>query len=234
MPRTPCKLLLVLGLMLLVAGGCGEQQEPTPPASPVVIRKKVEAPQPPAAQAVKPSDQEEAPKAPEKPPVEEAKVEPAPPEAELEPLEAELEPEPSPEGPEETLKKAAYVYDPKGKIDPFQSLFVTQPSARRGTKVQISARERKLPLTPLQKIDLSQLKVVGIIISATGNKALIEEPSGKGYVVTKGTYLGANFGQVKRILRDRVIVEEEVEDFFTGQMKLQTVDLILQKKLGEL
>jgi type IV pilus assembly protein PilP len=233
MPRIPCNLLLVLGLMLLVAGGCGEQQEPTPPASPVVVRKKVEAPQPPAAQAVKPSDQE-APEAPEKPPVEEAKVEPAPPEAEPEPLEAEVEPEPSPEGPEEILKKAAYVYDPKGKIDPFQSLFVTQPSARRGTKVQISARERKLPLTPLQKIDLSQLKVVGIIISATGNKALIEEPSGKGYVVTKGIYVGANFGQVKRILRDRVIVEEEVEDFFTGQMKLQTVDLILQKKLGEL
>jgi hypothetical protein len=38
---------------------------------------------------------------------------------------------------------------------------------------------------------------------------------------------------VKRIVKDRVIIEEEVEDFFTGQRRLQTVDLILQKKLGE-
>jgi type IV pilus assembly protein PilP len=190
---------------------------------------------------VKPIDQEaaeaitaEAPteaEVPEKPPLEQAKVEPAPLEAEAGAPEApgaEVEPEPTPE---DVLKKVAYAYDPKGKIDPFQSVFVTQP--REGTKVRISARERKIPLTPLQKIDLSQLKVVGIIVSATGNKALVEDPSGKGYVITKGTYVGANFGRVRKIIRDRVIVEEEVEDFFTGQMKLQTVDLILQKKLGE-
>jgi type IV pilus assembly protein PilP len=75
--------------------------------------------------------------------------------------------------------------------------------------------------------------VVGIIIAPTGNKALVEDPSGKGYVITEGTYVGASFGRVRRIVKDRVIIEEEVEDFFTGQMKLQTVDLILQKKLGE-
>ena len=247
MSWTPCKLLLALGLMVLVAGGCGEQQEPTPPPKPVVVRKKIEAPQPPAVQAVKPSDQEavepvtaEAPpeaEAPEKPPleqakVEQAKVEPAAPEAEPTTPEAELEPEPTPEEIEEIGKKVAYVYHPKGKIDPFQSVFTTQP--REGTKLQITARERKLPLTPLQKISLSQLKVVGIIIAPTGNKALVEEPSGKGYVITKGTYVGANFGRVRRIVKDRVIIEEEVEDFFTGEMRLQTVDLILQKKLGDI
>ena len=238
MPWTPCKLLLALGLMVLVAGGCGEQQEPTPPPKPVVVRKKIEAPQPPAVQAVKPSDQEaaepvtaEAPpeaEAPEKPPLEQAKVEPAAPEAEPTTPEAGLEPEPTLE---EIGKKVAYVYHPKGKIDPFQSVFTTQP--REGTRLQISARERKLPLTPLQRISLSQLKVVGIIIAPTGNKALVEDPSGKGYVITKGTYVGANFGRVRRIVKDRVVIEEEVEDFFTGQLRLQTVDLILQKKLGE-
>jgi type IV pilus assembly protein PilP len=82
-------------------------------------------------------------------------------------------------------------------------------------------------------VDLSQLKLVGIIVSPTGNKALVEEPSGKGYVITRGTYVGPNFGRVKRILPDRVVVEEEVEDFFSGEMQLQTSELILQKKLGE-
>jgi type IV pilus assembly protein PilP len=227
MPSTPCKLLLALGLMVLVAVGCGEQQEATPPAKPKVVRKKIEAPKPPAVQAVKPIDQEPTgPVTAEKPPVEVAKVEavPATPEA-------EVDKEPSPE---DIIKKVAFVYHPKGKMDPFRSVFVAQRREREGGRVRIDADERRrnIPLTPLQKVAVSQLKVVGIIMVPTGNKALVQDPEGKGYVITKGTYLGSNFGQVKIILRDRIVVVEEVEDFFTGQMKLQTVDLMLQKKSG--
>ena len=124
-----------------------------------------------------------------------------------------------------------YTYHPQGKIDPFRSVFVTQP--RKSMEVSKRAREQKMPLTPLQKLGVSQLKVVGIIISPAGNKALVEDPAGKGYVIAVGTYVGSNFGRVTRILKDRVIVEEEVEDFFTGKMKLQPVELRLQKKFGE-
>ena len=236
MPSTPCKLLVAVGLMVLIAVGCGEQQEPTPLAKPVVVRKKIEAPKPPAVQAVKPSDQEPtepvtAEKPPEaevkeKPPVEVAKVEaePATPKPE-----AETDKEPSPE---EIIKTVAYIYDPKGKIDPFRSVFVAQQRARSRIRIDADERRKNIPLTPLQKVAVSQLKVVGIIIAPAGNKALVQDPEGKGYVITKGTYVGSNFGQVTRILRDRIVVEEEVEDFFTGQMKLQTVDLMLQKKSG--
>jgi type IV pilus assembly protein PilP len=224
--------------MVLIVVGCGEQQEPAPPAKPVVVRKKIEAPKPPAVQAVKPSDQkptepvtaEKPPEAEvkEKPPVEVAKVEaePATPKPE-----AETDKEPSPE---EIVKKVAYIYDPKGKIDPFRSVFVAQQQGRARSRIRIDADERRknIPLTPLQKVAVSQLKVVGIIIAPSGNKALVQDPEGKGYVITKGTYVGSNFGQVTRILKDRIVVEEEVEDFFTGQMKLQTVDLMLQKKSG--
>jgi type IV pilus assembly protein PilP len=195
-----------------------------------MVRKKVEVPPPPAVQAVKPADQEGAePAEPTSTAMVRKTVEaaPQPPGAEA----PEVPPEAKPAPPEEPERKLAYVYDPKGKINPFQSVFVTQPRGRRGTKVQIAARERKLPLTPLQKIDLSQLKIVGIMVIPTGNKALVEDPSGKGYVITKGTYVGANFGRVKRILKDRIIVEEEVEDFFSGQMKLQTTELRIQKRL---
>jgi uncharacterized protein YgiM (DUF1202 family) len=41
MSSTSFKLVVALGLMVFVAVGCGEQQEPTPPAKPVVVRKKV-------------------------------------------------------------------------------------------------------------------------------------------------------------------------------------------------
>ncbi|RLC65168.1 MAG: hypothetical protein DRH97_08120 [Chloroflexi bacterium] len=119
-------------------------------------------------------------------------------------------------------------------MDPFRSVFVAQQRGREGGRIRIDAddRRRNIPLTPLQKVAISQLKVVGIIMAPTGNKALVQDPEGKGYVITKGTYVGSNFGQVKQILRDRIVVEEEVEDFFTGQMNLQTVDLMLQKKSG--
>jgi type IV pilus assembly protein PilP len=230
MPSTPCKLLVALvGLMVLVAVGCGEQQEATPPVEPKVVRKKIEAPKPPAVQAVKPGDQEPTePVTAEKPPVEVAKVEAVP--ATPEPK-AEADKEPSPE---DIIKKVAYMYDPKGKMDPFRSVFVAQQRGREGGRIRIDADERRrnIPLTPLQKVAVSQLKVVGIIMAPTGNKALVQDPEGKGYVITKGTYVGSNFGQVKRILKDRIVVEEEVEDFFTGQMNLQTVDLMLQKKSG--
>ncbi len=228
MPSTPCKFLLALGLMVLVAVGCGEQQEATPPAKPKVVRKKIEAPKPPAVQAVKPIDQEPTgPVTAEKPPVEVAKVVEAVPAT----PEAEVDKEPSPE---DIIKKVAFVYDPKGKMDPFRSVFVAQRRAREGGRIRIDADEgrRNIPLTPLQKVAVSQLKVVGIIMAPTGNKALVQDPEGKGYVITKGTYVGSNFGQVTKILRDRIVVEEEVEDFFTGQMNLQTVDLMLQKKPG--
>lgn len=122
-------------------------------------------------------------------------------------------------------------YNPKGKLNPFQSVFVTisQQATEAGKKI----RRKGLRLTPLQKVDLSQLKLVGIIVSPAGNKALVEDPSGKGYVVTKGTYVGTNLGRVKRILNDRVIVEERVEDFVSGEMKLQRTELRLQKKVGD-
>ncbi|MBW1744117.1 MAG: hypothetical protein JRJ47_11945, partial [Deltaproteobacteria bacterium] len=60
MPLITRKLLLGLSLIVLVAGGCKERQEPVPPQKPAVVRKKIEVPQPPAVEPAKPGDQEEA------------------------------------------------------------------------------------------------------------------------------------------------------------------------------
>ncbi|MBW1840493.1 MAG: pilus assembly protein PilP, partial [Deltaproteobacteria bacterium] len=55
---------------------------------------------------------------------------------------------------------------------------------------------------------MSQLKLVGIIQAESGNRALVEEASGKGYVISKGTYIGTHTGRVDRILPHGVIVDE--------------------------
>jgi len=84
------------------------------------------------------------------------------------------------------------LYNPEGKIDPFVPLFKGEkPAAVKAVKtVKQGKRKICIPLTPLQRVDLSQLKLVGIIRAKSGNRAMVEEASGKGYVIKKGTYIG--------------------------------------------
>lgn len=128
-------------------------------------------------------------------------------------------------------ERIAYLYDPEGKIDPFKPIVMTKPE---GVTTRDLAKKRKRePMTPLEKVDLGQLKLVGVILSRSGNKALVEDPSGKGYIVTEGMYVGTNAGRVRRIGKDGIVVEEEIEDILSGKMKLKETPLILQRKLGE-
>jgi type IV pilus assembly protein PilP len=113
-------------------------------------------------------------------------------------------------------------YDARGKIDPFEPMFKEKP-------VSVMKKKKRIPQMPLERIDLSQLKLVGIMLSENGNKALMEESSGKGYVVSKGTYVGVNSGKVIQIKKDRIVIEEEFEDVF-GKTKLRRRELILQNQ----
>jgi type IV pilus assembly protein PilP len=85
----------------------------------------------------------------------------------------------------------------------------------------------------LEKIDLSQLKLVAIVLASSGNRALVEESSGKGYVVKKGTYMGTNAGKVVKIEKNKVIVAEEFEDY-RGNVTQRNKEIKLPKPPGEL
>ena len=109
-----------------------------------------------------------------------------------------------------------YSYNPAGKPDPFKP-FIQLTSAKGGS--------RNAPLTPLQKYDISQLKLVAIISSPEGNIALVEDVTGKGYFLKKGTWVGKNDGKVTKVLKDKVIVEEVFQDIF-GQTKTNEISII--------
>ena len=98
-------------------------------------------------------------------------------------------------------------YDARGKIDPFEPMFKEKP-----VSVKEKKKKKRIPQTPLERWDISQLKLVGIILSENGNKALLEDSSGKGHVVSKGSYVGLNSGKVVKINKDRIVIEEEFED----------------------
>jgi type IV pilus assembly protein PilP len=124
----------------------------------------------------------------------------------------EATPEPTPE--EEPVVE--YNYDPIGKRDPFRSLVVAelQPSAT--------------PLTELQRYDLDQLKVVGIIYGIASPRAMIQTPDGKGHVAKKGTPIGKGRGRVTRITQREVVVAEEYRDL-DGRLLVNETALMIKE-----
>ena len=125
------------------------------------------------------------------------------------------------------------IYDPEKRIDPFSPLFKAEkhvPAAEDSANgVQ---KKKRIPKTPLEKIGLDQLKLVATIRAPSGNKGLVEDGKGKGYIVKKGTYVGLNSGIVTHIDSDRVVIEEEVENLM-GKRVLQNTEMKLQKPAGE-
>ena len=117
----------------------------------------------------------------------------------------------------EKKEEPEYTYNPAGKADPFKPF------------IQLtSAKASKIPLTPLQKYDISSLKLVAIIAAPEGSVALVEDSAGKGYFLKKGTLIGKNDGKVIKILKDRVIIEETYQDIM-GQSKISEHSIILHR-----
>jgi type IV pilus assembly protein PilP len=124
--------------------------------------------------------------------------------------------------------KTGWKYDPTGKPDPFKS-FILATAAQEEIAPKVVRRQ----LTPLQKMPLSEIEagLKAIIWGQLGNKALVEDATGKGYVVQEGTYVGQHDGIVKKIYEDRIIVEEYRRD--TGKDRLEPNEVVLKLKKVE-
>jgi type IV pilus assembly protein PilP len=125
-----------------------------------------------------------------------------------------------------SLAEIAATYDPKGKADPFKPFLLTQKASTEGF-----GEAKRKPLTPLQKMALSEIQagLRAIIWGKMGNKALVEDATGKGYVLAVGTYVGQNDGIVKKILEDRIVVEEYIRDPVENRLTTNEVVLKLKK-----
>jgi type IV pilus assembly protein PilP len=106
--------------------------------------------------------------------------------------------------PEDAKVEVAFVYDPSGQRDPFEALLsVRKPITQEGV----------VPLTPLQKYDLGQFRLIGAIIGKGDPKAMVEAPGGKPFMIQKGVKIGKNNGVVIDITESEVLVEERYYDF---------------------
>ena len=100
--------------------------------------------------------------------------------------------------------------------DPFRPPNI---QARTGTR----SRDN---LSPLERFELGQLKVVGIVWDVKEPRAMIEDSAGLGYTILVGTPIGASEGRVKGIHRDQVVVEEFFEDV-SGKRKTREISMKL-------
>jgi len=118
-------------------------------------------------------------------------------------------PETQKEEPESGPAKVAYHYDPSGKTDPFRPLIVEEAkSVGKGLAKKVGS------IPPLERYDLDQLRLVGIITKVKPPRALIEDVTGDGYIVTPGMRLGRNEGVIITIDESEIIVEEKQLDMF--------------------
>ena len=98
-----------------------------------------------------------------------------------------------------------------GKRDPFRPFTLNnRPSQRR--------REN---LSPLERYELGQLKLVGVIWDIQQPNAIVEDAAGLGYVVRTGTPIGSNEGKVKRIQPAGLVVEEVQTDIFGVKKRIE-------------
>ena len=125
------------------------------------------------------------------------------------------------------MGKSESLYDRKGRPDPFAP-FVSGPEPSSQDETQKKKLQRREPRTPLERMSLGQLQLTAVMEAGEQNIALVEEASGKGYVVKKGTYIGNEGGRVTAILPNAIVIEEKYLDVF-GNVDVRKKQLKLQK-----
>ncbi|MFP4315318.1 MAG: pilus assembly protein PilP [Desulfovibrionales bacterium] len=130
----------------------------------------------------------------------------------------------------EWISNPIFQYSSQGRLDPFSSFLKAREAQR-----QQRAKKASEALSPLERLDVMQLKLVGVVWNEHDpdkTLAMIELPDGKGFVLKKGERVGLNRGRVVSISPDRLKVLEESEDIF-GDIVTKAVVLKLHSPTGD-
>ena len=132
---------------------------------------------------------------------------------------------------------AKYVFSAENRTDPFMP-FVIEAQTEAG----IGSKKTLKILTPLQKIELSTLKLLAVISFGKDARALVEDSTGIGYIVRTGTLMGPNNGKVIGVFQAKMELRgglqevvkparvEVTENFKTYLGKLKTRTVVIPLK----
>jgi type IV pilus assembly protein PilP len=118
-----------------------------------------------------------------------------------------------------------YAYDPKGKPDPFKPLIAEKAEAAPAKPKQ-SVEAVLEAATPLERMDLVQLKLVAVIWNISDPRGMVEDATGKGYILSVGTPIGKSRGKVTQVNSSGIVVTERFETS-AGKFKSREVTLKL-------
>jgi len=124
---------------------------------------------------------------------------------------------------DQTRRVVPPVYNSVGKLDPFQPIFGHEPIKQAPKVHQTDCISNPV----LEGVDMSQLKLTGIVITDRQQIALVQEADGKGHILKENVCFGRHGGKVERILNDRIIVREEMQDT-TGQLQFKKIEFKLK------
>lgn len=92
-----------------------------------------------------------------------------------------------------------FIYDPKNRKDPFRP-YVEIDSIDQG--------EMQGPLLPLQRFDLSEIHLVGIIWDVGSPRAMFLDPTNTVHIIGKNERIGRNNGYIAMIREGEVVIVE--------------------------
>lgn len=107
------------------------------------------------------------------------------------------------------------------KDDPFKEKALTNLETMEKDKYAPDANRRK---EPLEKYSLDQLRITGMILKDGVMFAIIKSPDGKNNYVTKGNYIGTNYGQIILVDDSQLKLEERVQD--ADEWKIKSSSLL--------
>jgi type IV pilus assembly protein PilP len=112
------------------------------------------------------------------------------------------------------------------KKDPFKPYI----SVKAVTPAELAKQKQELkPTLPLHSFDVSQFRLIGTVGDAKGNKAMVVDPAGKGYVLKIGMSIGKNEGKVVRIDTGGVDIVEQFRDE-NNKVRKETIRIPLLRK----
>lgn len=105
----------------------------------------------------------------------------------------------------------SFEYILEGRADPFVPFLTEKATVPNAPTLDMSEIiEKDMVLTGMQLFEPGQLTLVALLQGDSGDLAMVQDFTGKGYVISRGTKIGRR-GVVKDIATNTVIIEETAE-----------------------
>ena len=76
----------------------------------------------------------------------------------------------------------------------------------------------------MEQFEVSDFELVGIVSGSGIKKAMVQDPTGKGFLVQIGTHIGKGGGKISRVADKEIIIEEPYRDFL-GRKSFRKISL---------